>query len=298
MMVGQQPIIILKEGTKREKGKGAHTNNIMAARAISDAVKSTLGPKGMDKMLVDSMGDVVVTNDGATILKEIDVEHPAAKMIVEVAKSQDEECGDGTTTAVILTGELLKYAGELLEQNVHPTVITSGYKIAAEKAVDVLNKVSLPIKPGDKNTLKNIAITSMSSKGTGGSKESLADVVVDSVTSIIETINGKTIVDLDNIQIEKKQGGGIEDTKIIKGVILDKERVHEGMPKQVKNADIALVNAALEIKKTEFDARIEISDPTQLQHFLDEEESMLKKMVDNVKKSGANVLVCQKGIDD
>ena len=298
MMTGQQPIIILKEGTKREKGKGAHTNNIMAALAISDAVKSTLGPKGMDKMLIDSMGDVVVTNDGATILKEIDVEHPAAKMIVEVAKSQDEECGDGTTTAVILTGELLKYAGELLDQNVHPTVIASGYKIASEKAIEILNKVALPIKPGDKNTLKYIAITSMASKGAGGSKELLANIIVDSVTSVAETINGKIIVDLDNIQIQKKQGGGIEDTEIFKGIILDKERIHEGMPKQVKNAKVALVNAALEIKKTEFEARIEISDPSQLQHFLDEEESMLRKMIDYVKKSGANVLICQKGIDD
>ncbi|UCD14750.1 MAG: TCP-1/cpn60 chaperonin family protein [Thermoplasmatales archaeon] len=298
MAGGQQPIIILKEGTKREKGKGAQTNNIMAARAISDAVKSTLGPKGMDKMLVDSMGDVVVTNDGATILKEIDVEHPAAKMIVEVAKSQDEECGDGTTTAVILTGELLKYAGELLEQNIHPTVICGGFKLAADKAVEVLNKMSIPIKAGDKKTLTDIAITSMASKGASGEKELLADVVVDAVTNIAEKINGKTYVDLDNIQIQKKQGGGIANTEIIKGIILDKERVHEGMPKQVKKAKIALVNAALEVKKTEVDARIQIQDPTQLQAFLDEEEGMLRKMVERVKKSGANVLVCQKGIDD
>jgi len=298
MAGGQQPIIILKEGTKREKGKGAQLNNIMAARAISDAVKSTLGPKGMDKMLVDSMGDVVITNDGATILKEIDVEHPAAKMIVEVAKSQDEECGDGTTSAVILTGELLKYAGELIEQNIHPTVICAGYKLAATRAIAELNKMAVPIKPGDKKTLKNIAMTSMASKGASASKELLADVVVDAITSIAEHIGDKTIVDMDNIQIEKKHGGSIEDTKIIKGIILDKERVHEGMPRHVKNAKIALVNAALEIKKTEVDARIQIQDPTQLQAFLDEEESMLRKMVEKVKKSGANVLVCQKGIDD
>ena len=294
----QQPIIILKEGTKREKGKGAQLNNIMAARAISDAVKSTLGPKGMDKMLVDSMGDVVITNDGATILKEIDVEHPAAKMIVEVAKSQDEECGDGTTSAVILTGELLKYAGELIEQNIHPTVICAGYKLAATKAIAELNKMAIPIKPGDKKTLKNIAMTSMASKGASASKELLADVVVDAITSVAEHIGDKTIVDMDNIQIEKKHGGSIQDTRIIKGIILDKERVHEGMPRQLKNAKIALVNAALEIKKTEVDARIQIQDPTQLQAFLDEEESMLRKMVEKVKKSGANVLVCQKGIDD
>ena len=298
MAGGQQPIIILKEGTKREKGKGAQLNNIMAARAISDAVKSTLGPKGMDKMLVDSMGDVVITNDGATILKEIDVEHPAAKMIVEVAKSQDEECGDGTTSAVILTGELLKYAGELIEQNIHPTVICSGYKLAANKAVDALTKMAIPIKAGDKKTLKNIAMTSMASKGASAEKELLADVVVDAVTSIAEQIGSKTVVDMDNIQIQKKHGGSIKDTQIIKGIILDKERVHEGMPRKIKNAKIALVNAALEIKKTEVDARIQIQDPTQLQAFLDEEEAMLKKMVDKVKKSGANVLICQKGIDD
>ena len=298
MMGGQQPIIVLKEGTKRERGKGAQSNNIMAARAISDAVKSTLGPKGMDKMLVDSMGDVVVTNDGATILKEIDVEHPSAKMIVEVAKSQDEECGDGTTSAVVLTGELLKYAGELLDQNIHPTVICGGYKLASERAKNILNKLAIDIKPGDKKSLKNIAMTSMASKGASSEKTILADVVVDAVTRVAEKIGTKTVVDLDNIQIQKKQGGGIANTEIIKGIILDKERVHEGMPKLVKNAKIALVNAALEVKKTEVDARIQIQDPTQLQAFLDEEEGMLKKMVDKIKKSGANVLVCQKGIDD
>ncbi len=298
MMTGQQPIIILREGTTREKGKGARSNNIIAALAISDAVKSTLGPKGMDKMLVDSMGDAVITNDGATLLKEIDVEHPAAKMIVEVAKAQDEECGDGTTSAVILAGELLKYSRELLDQNIHPTVICSGFKLAADKALEALNKMAIPIKPGDKTTLKNIAMTSMASKGASGSKELLADVVVDSVTHVAEKIHGKTVVDIDNIQIQKQQGGGIQDTSMIKGIILDKERVHEGMPKHIKNAKIALLNTALEVKKTEVDARIEIHDPTQLQKFLDEEESMLKKMVDKVKKSGAKVLICQKGIDD
>jgi chaperonin GroEL (HSP60 family) len=272
MMTGQQPIIILKEGTRREKGKGAQSNNIMAAKAISDAVKSTLGPKGMDKMLVDSMGDVVVTNDGATILKEIDVEHPAAKMIVEVAKSQDEECGDGTTSAVILTGELLKYAGDLLDQNIHPTVICGGYKLAAEKAKEVLRKLAINIKEGDNKTLKNIAMTSMASKGASFEKDILANAVVEAITSVAEKIDGKTYVDLDNIQIQKKQGGGMASTEIISGIILDKERVHDGMPKLVKNAKIALVNAALEVRKTEVDARIQIQDPTQLQAFLDEEE--------------------------
>jgi archaeal chaperonin len=298
MMSGQQPIIVLKEGTKRERGKNAQENNIAAARAISESVKSTLGPKGMDKMLVDSMGDVVITNDGATILKEIDVEHPSAKMIVEVAKSQDEECGDGTTTAVVLTGELLKEAGELLDQNIHPTVINSGYQLAAKKAVEVLNKLAIDIKANDKQTLLDIAKTSMASKSASSEKEVLAEVVVDAVTKVAEKRGKETLIDLDNIQIQKKQGGGISNTEIIDGIILDKERVHEGMPTQVKNAKIALINAAFEVKKTEVDARIQIQDPTQLQAFLDEEESMIKKMVEKVKKSGANVLVCQKGVDD
>ena len=295
---GQQPIIVLKEGTKRDRGKDAQSNNIAAARAISDAVKSTLGPKGMDKMLVDSMGDVVITNDGATILKEIDVEHPSAKMIVEVAKSQDEECGDGTTTAVVLTGELLKASSELLDQNIHPTVISAGYQLAAKKAVETLHKLAVDIKPNDKKTLINIAKTSMASKGASSEKDLLADVVVDAVTKIAEKRGKKTVVDLDNIQIQKKQGGGIANTKIINGLILDKERVHEGMPNTVKNAKIALVNAALEVKKTEVDARIQIQDPTQLQAFLDEEEGMIRKMVDKITESGANVLICQKGVDD
>ena len=298
MMTGQQPIIILKEGTTREKGKGAQSNNISAAIAISDAVKSTLGPKGMDKMLVDSMGDVVVTNDGATILKEIDIEHPAAKMIVEVAKSQDQECGDGTTTAVILTGELLKAAGELIDQKIHPTVINSGFKMAADKALEIINNIALSIKGDDRASLKKIAITAMSSKGATTSKENLADIVVDAVSSVVENINGKSIVDIDNIQIQKNHGGTIDETQIIKGIILDKERVNEGMPRLIKNAKIALINSALEVRKTEVDARIQIQDPTQLQAFLDEEEGMLKKMVEKIKKSSANVLICQKGIDD
>jgi len=298
MMDGRQPIIILREGTTREKGKDARSNNILAAIAISDAIKSTLGPKGMDKMLVDSMGDAVITNDGAIILKEIDIEHPAAKMIVEVAKSQDEEVGDGTTSAVIITGELLKVAGGLLDQNIHPTVITAGYKLAADKAIEIINKNAIPLKSDDEETLRSLAMTAMASKGASGSKELLADVVVNAVSNVTEKINGKTIVDLDNIQIKKQQGGSIEDTEIIKGIILDKERVNTDMPYNVKNAKIALVNIAFEIKKTEVDARIQINDPTQLQSFLDEEEMMLRKMVEKITKSGANVLICQKGIDD
>jgi len=300
-MMGQQgqiPILVLKEGTQREKGKGAQHNNIQAAKAIADAVRSTLGPKGMDKMLVDSMGDVVITNDGVTILKEIDVEHPGAKMLVEVAKTQDEECGDGTTTAVILAGELLKNAEALIEQNVHPTVINAGYRMAAEKAAEVLNKAAMNVSLNDVETLKIIAMTSMSSKSASMSKEVLADVAVRAVKAIVEKRDDKIIADIDNIQIIKKHGGSVGDTEAIEGIIVDKEVVHPAMPKRVKNAKIALIDAAFEIKKTEVDAKIEIRDPNQLQAFLDEEEKTLKRYVEYVKKSGANVIFCQKGIDD
>ncbi len=298
MMSGQQPIIILREGTTRETGKGAQANNITAARAISEAVKSTLGPKGMDKMLVDSMGDVVITNDGATILKEIDVEHPTAKMLVEVAKAQDESCGDGTTTAVVLTGELLKEAGTLLEKSIHPTVINHGYQLAAKKAAEVLHKLAITIKTDDVGILRDIAKTSMASKASSFEKDTLAGVVVDAVIKVAEKRGAKNIVDLDNIQIQKKHGGSISETEIIDGIILDKERVHQDMPTLIKNAKIALINVALEVRKTEVDARIQIQDPTQLQGFLDEEELMIRKMVEKIKRSGANVLFCQKGVDD
>ncbi len=298
-MIGQTPIYILKEGTKRDKGKGAQFNNITAARAIADAVRSTLGPRGMDKMLVDSMGDVVITNDGVTILKEIDVEHPAAKMIVEVAKTQDEECGDGTTTAVILAGELLKKAEGLIEQNIHPTVISGGYRLAANKAKEYLEEVAIKVSPNDKETLMDIAKTSMISKSVASSRELLAKVAVDAVTAVAEKKeDGTWTVDDDNIQIVKKQGGSMDDTTMISGIIVDKEAVHPAMPKKVEKAKIALVDSALEVKKTEIDAKIEITDPSQLHAFLEEEENMLKKMVDTVKKSGATVLFCQKGIDD
>ena len=300
MLTGQQPIIILKEGTTQEKGKGAQSNNIKAALAISEAVKSTLGPKGMDKMLVDSMGDVIVTNDGATILKEIDIEHPAAKMIVEVAKTQDEACGDGTTTAVILTGELLKQAETLLDQNIHPTVISRGYMIAAEHAQKTLHKIAIQLKRDDKETLKHIAMTAMAGKGASGSKEMLSTIIVDAVCLIAQAKNKDTIaaIDLDNILIQKKQGGSIEETEIINGIVLDKKRVNNTMPSQVKNALIALINSSIEVKKTEVDARIQIQDPSQLQAFLDEEERMIKHMVNCIKESGATVVLCQKGIDD
>ncbi len=298
-MIGQTPVLILKEGTKREKGKGAQFNNITAARAIADAVRSTLGPRGMDKMLVDSMGDVVITNDGVTILKEIDVEHPAAKMLVEVAKTQDEECGDGTTTAVILAGELLKKAEALIEQNVHPTVISGGYRNAAHKAKDLLSDLAINVSPDDKETLKDIARTAMISKSVSASRDLLADVAVKAVGAVAEKkSDGSWYVDDDNIQVVKKQGGSMDDTQMIAGIIVDKEAVHPAMPKKVEKAKVALVDSALEVKKTEIDAKIEITDPSQLHAFLQEEENMLKKMVDIVKKSGATVLFCQKGIDD
>ncbi len=298
MISGGTPILVLKEGTRRERGKGAQFNNIAAAKAVADSVRSTLGPRGMDKMLVDSLGDVVITNDGVTILKEIDIEHPAAKMLVEVAKTQDEECGDGTTTAVILAGELLKRAEELIEQNVHPTVIAQGYRMAADKAREALQKVSQKVSYEDTDKLKEIAKTAMISKSASAHRAQLADVAVKAVQSVAEKMGNRWTVDEDNIQITKKQGGSISDTEIVEGIIVDKERVHTGMPAQVKDAKIALVDAALEVKKTEFDARIEISDPSQLQAFLQEEENILRKMVDTVKKSGANILFCQKGIDD
>lgn len=297
-MGGQQPIIVLREGTTREKGRGAQGNNIAAAKAIADAVRSTLGPRGMDKMLVDSMGDVVITNDGVTILKEIDVAHPAAKMLVEVAKTQDEQCGDGTTTAVILAGELLKKAESLVEQNVHPTIIVGGYRLASEKACEILEKIAEKVSGKDKEMLKKIAITAMMSKSASGSKELFADIAVKAVTSIAEETNGKITADTDNIQIVKKHGGAISDTELIEGIIVDKERVHSGMPKSAKNVKIALVDSAFEIKKTEVDAKIEISDPKKLQMFLSEEENTLKRMVEKIKNVGANVLFCQKGIDD
>jgi thermosome len=298
-MIGQTPVFILKEGTKREKGKGAQFNNITAARAIADAVRSTLGPRGMDKMLVDSMGDVVITNDGVTILKEIDVEHPAAKMLVEVAKTQDDECGDGTTTAVILAGELLKKAESLIEQNVHPTVISGGYRMAALKARDLLDGLAISVSPDKKDVLMDIAKTAMISKSVASSRELFAKVAVDAVTAVAEKKgDGTWYVDDDNIQVVKKQGGSMDDTAMISGIIIDKEAVHTAMPKKVEKTKIALIDSALEVKKTEIDAKIEITDPSQLHAFLDEEERMLKSMVETVKKSGANVLFCQKGIDD
>lgn len=297
MYAGGQPILVLKEGTDRKSGKGAQSNNIAAAKAIADAVRTTLGPKGMDKMLVDSMGDVVITNDGVTILKEVDVEHPAAKMVIEVAKTQDEQCGDGTTTAVIFAGELLKLAESLIEKNIHPTLITEGYRLAAEKSLEVLNEIAMDIDD-DREALLNIAKTSMTGKSAGDLKNELADIVVKSVSAIVEERDGVKTVDIDNIKVEKKQGGSVKDTELIEGIIVDKERVHEGMPAFVESPRIALVNAAFEVKKTEVDAKIQITDPNQFQQFLENEENYLKNMAQKIEDAGANVVFCQKGIDD
>src|SRR2546427_6053818 len=298
LMMGGQQIIILKEGTEREKGKGAVFNNIAAARAVADAVKSTLGPKGMDKMLVDSLGDVTITNDGGTILKEIEIAHASAKMIVEVAKTQDDEVGDGTTRAVVLAGELLKKAESLVEQNVHPTIIVNGYKMAASKAIELLDDLAFPVKLADTELLKQIASTAMSGRSVGTSRDFLAGIAVKAVKSITEEIAGKPVSDIDNVLVVKKHGRARTDTQLVDGIILDKERVHPRMPKFVRDAKIALLNRALEIKKTEFSSEIRIHDADKMQAFLSQEEATLKSYVDAIKKAGANVVVCQKGIDD
>src|SRR5574344_1586433 len=299
MGMGNTPIVILKEGTKRDKGKDAQFNNIAAARTISDAVRSSLGPRGMDKMLVDSMGDVVITNDGVTILKEIDVQHPAAKMLVEVAKTQDAEVGDGTTTSVILAGELLKKATDLIDANVHPTIIASGYRLANDKAQEVLNNVAMKVTLDDTETLKLIAQAAMNSKQVNTAKEYFSDMVVDAVRTVVDKDKeGNYVVALKNFQTVKKAGAKMEESYIVKGLIIDKEPVQPNMPKFVNNAKIALIDAAFEVKKTEIDAKIQITDPSQLAGFIAEEEKMLKDMVMKVKNSGANVVFCQKGIDD
>lgn len=296
--LGGQPILILPEGTLRQQGKGAQRTNIAAAKAVADAVKTTLGPKGMDKMLVDSIGDIVITNDGVTILEEMEIEHPAAKMMVEVSKTQAEEVGDGTTTAVVIAGELLKKAGELLDQEIHPTVITRGFKLAKDEALKVLEEISVPVNIEDTESLKKIALTSMSGKSMEKASPVLAEIVVEAIKQVAEKDGKKTVVDIDNIKREKKHGGSAEDTELIKGLVLDKEVVHPAMPKIVKEAKIALVDAALEVKETETDAQIRITSPEQMQAFVEQEQKMLKQMVDKVVASGANVLLSQKGIDD
>ncbi|CDF30776.1 thermosome multiple subunit protein archaeal subfamily [Methanoculleus sp. CAG:1088] len=299
MGMGNAPVLILREGTKRDKGKDAQFNNITAARTIADAVRSSLGPRGMDKMLVDSIGDVVITNDGVTILKEMDVQHPAAKMLVEVAKTQDQEVGDGTTTSVIIAGELLKKSLDLIDSNVHPTIIAAGYRLANEKAQEILKGVAKKVSLQDEALLEQIAETSMISKQVNSSKKFFAKMVVDAVKTILDKDeNGKYTADLKNIQTVKKAGANMEESELVKGLIIDKEPVSPTMPKLVKNAKIALIDAAFEVKKPEIDAKIQITDPEMLSKFIAEEEKTLKDMVDAVKKAGANVVFCQKGIDD
>ncbi len=293
-----QPVIILPEGTLRSRGKDAQRMNISAARAVADTVKTTLGPKGMDKMLVDSLGDVVITNDGATILNEMQIEHPSAKMMVEVAKTQDEAVGDGTTTAVVLAGELLKRADGLLDQEVHPTVITKGFRLAKFRAIEVLNSIAVDVNIENEDMLLRIAETAMSGKSAEKASKELAGIGVNAVKKVAE-INDDTIeLDTDNIKIEKKAGGSINDTQLINGILIDKEVVHSGMPKKADKARIALIDSALEVKSLEGDAKINIDSPDKFQLFLEQEEKMLRDMVDKVVKSGASVMFCQKGIDD
>lgn len=295
---GQVPILILKEGTTRTRGRPAQRNNIAAARIISEIIKTTLGPKGMDKMLVDSLGDVIVTNDGATILDKMDVEHPAAKMLIEVAKTQDHMVGDGTTTVVVITGELLRKAEELIEQKVHPTTIISGYKKALDLALELLNKYAITIDIKDRETIKKVVLTSMASKSLGFAREHLADIAIDAVLSVVREVDGKLKADKDDIQIIKKEGKSLLESELVKGIIVDKEVVHSAMPKRIENARIALIDAPFEIEKTEFSAEIRIRDPSKIKEFLDEETAILKKMVDKIIATKANVVFCQKGIDD
>ncbi len=294
-----QPIYILPEGSQRSSGKSAQRMNIEAGKLVGETVRTTLGPKGMDKMLVDGSNDVIITNDGVTILKEIAIEHPSAKMVVEVAKTQEDEVGDGTTTAVVVAGELLKNAEGLLDMEVHPTVIAKGYRMAAKKAKEILNEIAEPLSYKDEKKLRLIAGTAMTGKGAEAAKENLSEIAVEAVLKIAER-QGESIknIDLENVKIEKKVGSSYSNSELINGVVIDKERAHTGMPKNVKKASIALIDSAIEIKNTEVDSKIQITDPAQLQGFLDQEEAMLKSMVDKISSSGANVVFCQKGIDD
>ena len=294
----QGPVLVLKESALQQKGRDAQKNNIAAAKLVAELVKTSLGPRGLDKMLVDSLGDVTITNDGATILKEIDAQHPAAKMMVEISKTIDTEVGDGTTSSVIFAGALLEKAEKLLEKDVHSTVIIDGYEAASEKALELLAKLAKAVEPDDRESLIKIAKTSMQSKLVSENSVPLSKLSVDAILKIVEKDGDKYSVDLDNLKVEKKAGGSIDDTALINGIVLDKEIVHSGMPTKIEKAKIALVNAALEVEKTEMSAEIRISDPTQMQQFLEEENKMLKSMVDKIHSIGANVLICQKGIDD
>jgi thermosome len=295
---GGVPVLVLKEGSSRSRGREAQHTNIMAAKIVAETVKSALGPKGMDKMLVDSMGDTTITSDGRTILDEMDIQHPAAKMMVEVAKTQDNEAGDGTTTAVILAGELLGKAEELTDKNVHPTIIIDGYKKASDKALEVLEKISISTESETEDYLKKAAMTSMASKLVAEHRERLAELAVKAILEVAEKVDNKYKVDIDDVKVEKKTGESLQDTKLIQGIVLDKEVTHSGMPKRVEKAKIALLDAALEIEKTEFDAKINIESPEQMEAFLKQEEGMLKEMVEKIAATDANVILCEKGIDD
>ena len=294
----RQPVLILKEGTQRSRGRDARRSNMTAAQVIAEVLKTTLGPRGMDKMLIDSLGDITITNDGATVLEEIDVQHPAAKMMIEVAKTQDDEVGDGTTTAVILAGELLKKAQDLLDQDIHPSIIIAGYQKASDKALAKLEDLAIDVDLDDRETLMKLANTSMRSKTVSNVREHLSGIVIDAILQIIEKRDGEIIADVDNVQIVKKEGKSLNETQLVKGIIIDKEAVHDGMPKKVENPKIALIDAAIEVEKTEFDAEIRIRSPDAIKAFLDQESEMLKKKVDDIVKSGAKVLFAQKGIDD
>jgi archaeal chaperonin len=295
---GGVPVLILKEGATQTKGRDAQKNNISAAKLISEVVASSLGPRGMDKMLVDSLGDVTITNDGATILKEVDVQHPAAKMMVEISKATDNEVGDGTTSVVVLAGALIEKAEELISKDVHPTIIVDGYRKSAVKAVDILNSLAQKIDGGDKSQLNRIAKTSMQTKLVSREASELADIVVNAALQVSEKVGNVYKVDIEDVKVEKKAGGSLRDTNLIRGIVLDKEVVHGGMPKKVEKAKIALINSALEIEKTEFDAKININSPDQMKMFLEEENRILKTMVDKIVAADANVVICQKGIDD
>ena len=296
--VAGTPVLILKEGTTRQRGREAQRQNIAVARIIAEVVKTTLGPRGMDKMLVDTIGDITITNDGAKILDEIDIQHPAGKVLVNVAKTQDKEVGDGTTSVVVLAGALLKKAEELMSKNIHPTTIAAGYRKALDKAIEVLDKIAVPVDLEDEATLRDVASTSMRSKAVKFFRDYLSDLAVRAVKSIVEERDGKLVADVDNIQVIKKEGKSIGETQLINGVIIDKEVVHPGMPRRIKDAKIALLDCPLEIEKTEISAEINIRDPDQMKAFMEEETRMLRDMVDRVKKAGANVVFCQKGIDD
>ncbi|NWG36090.1 thermosome subunit beta [Nitrososphaera sp.] len=295
---GGMPVLILKEGASQTKGRDAQKNNITAAKLIAEIVRTSLGPRGMDKKLVDTLGDVTITNDGATILKEIDVQHPAAKMMVEISKATDNEVGDGTTSVVVLAGALIEKAEELINKDVHPTIIVDGYRKSAAKTIEILNSIAQKIEGNEKGELSRVAMTSMQTKIVSREAEDLAKIVVNAALAVADKTDAGYRMDVDDIKVEKKAGGSIRDTKLIKGIVLDKEVVHGGMPKKIEKAKIALINAALEIEKTEFDAKINISSPDQMKMFLEEENKMLKSMVDKIVDAGANVVVCQKGIDD